>query len=132
MNASKLAGMVLIVAGLLGLVYGGFSYTKDTTVVKLGPIELTAKEKERVNVPLWAGVGAIVAGVVLLSLGGRKGGPPRAACGPRPSLRGDPPHSLRVRSTVRRVAAARGGQQALPVQHRQLAPVVRDQFPSLQ
>jgi multidrug transporter EmrE-like cation transporter len=73
MNASKLAGMVLIVAGLLGLVYGGFSYTKDTTVVKLGPIELTAKEKERVNVPLWAGVGAIVAGVVLLSLGGRKG-----------------------------------------------------------
>jgi multidrug transporter EmrE-like cation transporter len=73
MNASKLAGMVLIVAGLLGLVYGGFSYTKDTTVVKLGPIELSAKEKERVNVPLWAGVGAIVAGVVLLSIGGRKG-----------------------------------------------------------
>jgi multidrug transporter EmrE-like cation transporter len=73
MNASKLAGMVLIVAGILGLVYGGFSYTKDTTVVKLGPIELTAKEKETVNVPLWAGVGAIVAGVVLLSIGGRKG-----------------------------------------------------------
>ena len=73
MNPVKVIAIVLVIAGVLGLVYGGFSYTKDTTVVKLGPIELTAKEKETVNVPLWAGVGAIVAGVVLLSIGGRKG-----------------------------------------------------------
>jgi drug/metabolite transporter (DMT)-like permease len=73
MNPIKLVGVALIVAGLLGLVYGGFSYTKDTTVVKLGPIELSAKEKETVNVPMWAGVGAIVAGAVLLVMGGKKG-----------------------------------------------------------
>ena len=73
MNPTKVIGIVLIVAGLLGLVYGGFSYTKDTTVVKLGPVELTAKEKETVNVPMWVGVGAIVAGAVLLAMGGKKG-----------------------------------------------------------
>ena len=73
MNSIKLVGIVLLVAGVLGLVYGGFSYTKDTTVVKLGPLEVTAKEKQTVNVPLWAGVGAIVLGGLLLTLGGRKG-----------------------------------------------------------
>jgi hypothetical protein len=73
MNSTKLVGIVLIVAGLLGLVYGGFSYTKDTTVVKLGPIELSAKEKETVNIPMWAGVGAIVAGALVLVIGGKKG-----------------------------------------------------------
>jgi len=72
MNSIKLVGIALLVAGVLGLVYGGFSYTKDTTVVKLGPIEVTAKEKQTVNVPLWAGIGAIVAGGLLLTLGGRK------------------------------------------------------------
>lgn len=73
MNPAKLVGIVLIVAGVLALVYGGFSYTKDTTVVKLGPIELSAKEKETVNVPMWAGIGAIVAGAALLAFGGKKG-----------------------------------------------------------
>ena len=73
MNMVKLIGVVLIVAGVLGLAYGGFSYTKDTTVVKLGPLELSAKEKQTVNIPLWAGVGAIVAGVLILVVGGRKG-----------------------------------------------------------
>ena len=73
MNSSKLAGVVLLVAGVLALVYGGFSYTKDTTAVKLGPLELTVQEKETVNVPLWAGIGAIVIGGVLLVAGGRKG-----------------------------------------------------------
>jgi hypothetical protein len=73
MNAIKLAGIVLVVAGLLALAYGGFSYTKDTTVVKLGPLEISAKEKETVNVPIWAGVGAIVAGAVLLAMSGKKG-----------------------------------------------------------
>jgi hypothetical protein len=73
MNAIKLAGAALIAAGLLGLIYGGFSYTKDTTVVKLGPIEISAKEKQTVNVPLWVGVGAIVVGGLLLITGGKKG-----------------------------------------------------------
>lgn len=73
MNPIKLTAIVLIVAGVLALLYGGFSYTKDTTVVKLGPIELTAKEKQSVNIPLWAGVGAIAVGGLLLVLGGKKG-----------------------------------------------------------
>ena len=73
MNPIKLVAIVLVVAGALGLIYGGFSYTKDTTVVKLGPIELSAKEKQTVNVPLWAGIGAIVVGGLLLVLSGKKG-----------------------------------------------------------
>ena len=73
MNPIKLVALALILAGILGLVYGGFSYTKDTTVVKLGPLEISATEKQTVNVPLWAGVGAIVVGGLLLVLGGKKG-----------------------------------------------------------
>jgi len=72
MNAVKIAGIVLIVAGVLGLAYGSFSYTKDTHEVKLGPIELSVKDKETVNVPVWAGVGAIVIGGVLLLFGSKK------------------------------------------------------------
>ncbi|HYS12678.1 MAG TPA: hypothetical protein VEN28_05165 [Burkholderiaceae bacterium] len=72
MNAIKVVGMILVAAGLLGLLYGGFSYTKDTHDVKIGPIELSVKEKQSVNVPVWAGVGAIVVGAVLLAFGGRK------------------------------------------------------------
>ena len=71
MNAIRMLGIALLVAGVLGLAYGGFSYTKDTTAVKLGPIELTVKEKQSVNVPLWAGVASIVVGGVLLALGGK-------------------------------------------------------------
>ena len=71
MNAIKMLGITLLVAGVLGLVYGGFSYTKDTTAVKLGPIELTVKEKQTVNIPLWAGIASIIAGGVLLVLGGK-------------------------------------------------------------
>jgi hypothetical protein len=72
MNPVKLIAIVLIVGGLLGLAYGGFSYTKDTTVVKLGPLELSAKEKQTVNVPIWAGVGAIVLGGLLLVFGSKR------------------------------------------------------------
>jgi drug/metabolite transporter (DMT)-like permease len=72
MNANRIAAIVLIVAGILGLVYGGFSYNKQTTGAKLGPIELKVTEKETVNVPVWVGIGAIVVGGVLLVLGGRK------------------------------------------------------------
>ncbi|MES2483676.1 MAG: hypothetical protein V4609_16945 [Pseudomonadota bacterium] len=73
MNPIKLIAVGLIVAGVLALAYGGFSYTKDTTVVKLGTLEISAKEKQTVNVPMWAGIGAIVVGGLLLVLGGRKG-----------------------------------------------------------
>jgi len=66
MNAVKLMAIVLIVAGILGLAYGSFSYTKETHGVKLGSLELSVKDKQTVNVPVWAGVGAIVAGGVLL------------------------------------------------------------------
>lgn len=71
MNPLKIIGIVLIAAGTLGLVYGGFSYTKETTAVKLGPVEFSVKEKETVNIPLWAGIAAIVGGVVLLGVGGK-------------------------------------------------------------
>ena len=69
MNASKLVGIILIVLGGLGLAYGGFSYTKETSAVKLGPLELKVQEKERVNVPMILSAAAIVAGVVLLAMG---------------------------------------------------------------
>jgi uncharacterized membrane protein len=66
MSAVKMLGIVLIVAGGLGLLYGGFTYTQDTHEAKLGPIELSIKDKKTVNVPVWAGVGTIVAGAILL------------------------------------------------------------------
>jgi TRAP-type C4-dicarboxylate transport system permease small subunit len=66
MNAVKMFAVVLIIAGGLGLMYGGFSYTKENHKAKIGPIELSVKDTERVNVPIWAGVTAMVAGVVLL------------------------------------------------------------------
>jgi multidrug transporter EmrE-like cation transporter len=72
MNAVKITALVLIVAGVLGLGYGSFSFTKETHDVKLGPIEMSVKEKETVNIPVWAGVGAIAIGTALLLLGGRK------------------------------------------------------------
>jgi multidrug transporter EmrE-like cation transporter len=65
MSAVKIFGVVLIVAGILGLAYGSFSFTKETHDAKIGPLEFQLKEKETVNIPVWAGVGAIVLGVVL-------------------------------------------------------------------
>jgi len=73
MNASRIAGIVLIVAGVLGLAYGGFSYTKDTHQAKLGPIELSVTEKQTVNIPVWAGIGAIVVGGAILAFGVKRG-----------------------------------------------------------
>lgn len=72
MNAIKIAGIALIVAGVLGLVYGSFSYTKETHEAKLGSIQLSVKDKETVNVPVWAGVGAIAIGGLLLLFGNNK------------------------------------------------------------
>jgi len=69
MDTQKLAAIVLIVAGALGLAYGGFSYTKETHEADLGPLHMSVAEKKRVNVPIWAGVGAIVAGGLLLVVG---------------------------------------------------------------
>ena len=66
MNAVKILAIVLIVAGCLGLVYGGFTYTQDTHEARLGSMELSIKDTQTVNIPVWAGVGAIVAGVILL------------------------------------------------------------------
>ena len=72
MSAGKILGILLIAVGILGLVYGSFSYTKETHQANLGPIELSIKEKQTVNVPVWAGVGAIIAGGALLLIGSRK------------------------------------------------------------
>jgi len=72
MNALKIVALALIAAGILGLMYGSFTYTKATHEAKIGPIEMAVKEKETVNVPVWAGVGAIVVGAALLLVGGRK------------------------------------------------------------
>lgn len=72
MKPIQIVALVLIVAGILGLAYGGFTFTKDTHDAKLGPLELTIKDKQTVNVPIWAGVGAIAIGGVLLLLGGRR------------------------------------------------------------
>lgn len=72
MNPTKIIAIILLVGGVLGLLYGGFSYTKDSTAVKLGPLELTVKDKQTVNVPLWASIAAMAAGGMLLVFGSRK------------------------------------------------------------
>ena len=72
MSAARVLGIALITAGVLALVYGSFSYTRETHEAKLGPLELSVKDKETVAVPVWAGVGAIAAGGALLLSGGRK------------------------------------------------------------
>lgn len=72
MNALKIFGIALIVAGMLALVYRGFSYTKETHETKLGPLQFTVKEKETIEIPVWAGVGAIVVGVGLILVGQKK------------------------------------------------------------
>jgi hypothetical protein len=72
MSTNKIVALVLIIAGALGLAYGKFSYTKETHDAKIGPLELSVKDKETVNIPVWAGIGAIVIGAGLLLAGGRK------------------------------------------------------------
>ena len=72
MNATKILGIVLIVGSILGLGYGGFTYTKETHEAKLGPIVVSVTDKETVNVPIWVGVGAIVVGGLLLFFASKK------------------------------------------------------------
>jgi len=68
-----MAGIALIVAGFLGLAYGGFTYTKDTHEAKIGPLVLSVVEKESVNIPIWVGVGGVVLGGLLLGFGNKRG-----------------------------------------------------------
>ena len=72
MNPMKILGILLIVGGILGLAYGGFSYTKESHEAKIGPLVLSVTDKETVNVPIWVGVGAIVIGGLLLVFGSKK------------------------------------------------------------
>jgi hypothetical protein len=72
MNSFKVVALVLIVAGNLGLAYGGFAHTKETHQAKIGPFAMPVNEKQTINVPDWAGIGAIVLGGGLLLVGGRK------------------------------------------------------------
>jgi TRAP-type C4-dicarboxylate transport system permease small subunit len=72
MSAIKLAALALMVAGALGLIYGAFSYTSDTHTAKMGPLEMTVKERRTVNIPVWAGAGALLVGGLLLVVPGRK------------------------------------------------------------
>jgi uncharacterized membrane protein len=72
MGAVKIVAFVLIAAGVLALVYGGFTYTKETHEMKIGPIEMSIKDKETVNIPIWAGIGAVVIGGLLLVFGSKK------------------------------------------------------------
>ena len=72
MSTNKVVAIVLIIAGALGLAYGKFSYTKETHDAKIGPVEFSVKDKETVNIPVWAGIGAIVIGAGLLLVRGRK------------------------------------------------------------
>ena len=72
MNITKIIGALLIAGGVLGLTFGGFSFTKETHQAKLGPLELSVSEKENVNIPLWASVVAIAAGAGLLLAGAKK------------------------------------------------------------
>jgi hypothetical protein len=72
MNAARIVGIILIVGGLAGFFTGGFSFTKDTTAAKIGPMELTVTEKESVNIPQWLSLGAIALGAIVLVMGSRK------------------------------------------------------------
>jgi len=67
MKGTKLLGAVLLGLGILALAYGGFSYTKETDKVNVGPIHIEVRDKERVNIPLWAGVGVAIVGGILLA-----------------------------------------------------------------
>lgn len=71
MNLVKIVAIALIIAGGLGLAYGNFSYTKDTQQAQLGPLQLTVKEQQTVNIPIWLGAAALGIGIVLLVLPGK-------------------------------------------------------------
>ncbi len=72
MNATKIIGILLIAGGVLGLLMGGFSFTKETHKANIGPISMSVEEKQTVNIPLWASIAAIVAGAAVLVVGSKK------------------------------------------------------------
>ena len=72
MSPVRILALVLIIAGVVALAAGSFSYTQDTTALKVGPMELNVKERKTIDVPVWAGIAAIVVGGVLFVLGGKR------------------------------------------------------------
>lgn len=72
MSVARILGILLIAGGALGLAYGNFSYTKDTKQAQVGPLELSVKDKQTVNIPVWAGIGALVVGGALVLFGSKK------------------------------------------------------------
>ncbi len=72
MDIKRVVGIVLIVLGILGLVYGGFSYTKEEQAADIGPVKIGVEKQKHVNVPAWAGAVVLIAGVVLVAAGGKK------------------------------------------------------------
>ena len=72
MKTVKIVGIVLIVVGILGAVFGGFSYTKKTQEIKMGPMEMTIRDKQAVDIPIWASISVMVLGGALLFLGSKK------------------------------------------------------------
>ena len=72
MNATRLIGIILIVGGILGLAYGGFTYTRHTSAADIGPVHLSVAHRETIPVPVWAGIGVIVLGGVVIAIGGRR------------------------------------------------------------
>jgi TRAP-type C4-dicarboxylate transport system permease small subunit len=72
MQPQKLIAIVLLVIGALALVYGGFSYTRETHEANVGPLQLSIADKQRVNIPMWAGVAAVLIGGALLTMGRKR------------------------------------------------------------
>jgi len=72
MSATKLIGILLIVAGILALAYGGFTYTRHTSTADVGPVHLSVQHRETVAIPVWAGIAVIVVGGVLIAVEGRR------------------------------------------------------------
>lgn len=72
MSSNRILALALIIGGVLGLAYGGFSYTQDTHTAKIGPIDLSVSENKTINIPVWAGVSAIIIGGVLLLVGNKR------------------------------------------------------------
>ena len=119
MDLLKIVGILLIAVGIIGLVYGGITYTKSTHDAKVGPLEFSLKNKQTVNIPVWAGVGAIVVGGVLL-FGRRRIAAPSVAAslaattGRTRSARQQPPHRAAFGPGPPRRCAERRARRAAP------------------